>query len=77
MSGIAASAHAKGGNRELSRKIWEIIYETSPSEGRREFALRNLKNIDTMAIEDKLSEELKEYVKLNGGKFPSSPEDIV
>lgn len=76
LSGMSASAHAKGGNRELSRKIWEIIYETSPSEQRREVALRNLKDIDTMAIEDKLTDALKDYVK-QYGRLPSSPEDMV
>jgi len=75
MKGMAASAHARGGNNELSRKIWEIIYETSPSDGRREFALRNINEIDTMALEDKLTESLKEYVKRYGG-LPSSPEDM-
>ena len=76
MNGMAASAHAKGGNRELSRKIWEIIYETSPSEGRRNFALRNIEEIDTMSLEDKLTESLREYVKAYG-KPPSGLEDMV
>lgn len=75
MKGMAASAHAKGGNRDLSKKIWEIIYETSPSEGRRNFALRNLQEIDTMAIEDKLTEALREYNRVYG-KLPASTEDI-
>lgn len=75
MKGMAASAHAKGGNRDLSKKIWEIIYETSPSEGRRNFALRNLQEIDTMAIEDKLTESLREYTKIYG-KLPAYPEDM-
>jgi hypothetical protein len=76
MKGMAASAHARGGNNELSRKIWEIVYETSPSEGRREFALRNIKEIDTMTLEVKLTESLREYVK-RYGKLPSSPEDMI
>lgn len=76
LEGMAASAHTKGGNRELSRKIWEIIYETSPSEGRRNFALRNLKEIDTMIIEDKLTDSLREYVRTHG-KLPSATEDLV
>ena len=76
MTGMAASAHAKGGNNELSRKIWEIIYETSPSDGRREFALRNIQEIDTTVLEEKLTESLKEYVK-RYGKMPASPEDLI
>lgn len=76
MKGMAASAHAMGGNRELSKKIWEIIYETSPSEGRRNFALRNIKEIDTMAIEDNLTDALTEYIGIYG-KLPSTPEELV
>lgn len=76
MTGMAASAHARGGNSELSRKIWEIIYETSPSDGRREFALRNINEIDTIAIEERLTESLREYIK-RYGRPPSSPEDLV
>ena len=75
MKGMAAS-HAKGGNIELSKKIWEIIYETSPSEGRRDFALRNIEEIDTMAMEDQLTEALREY-KTTYKKIPDSPEDLV
>ncbi len=76
MNGMAASAHAKGGNRELSKKIWEIIYETSPSKGRRNFALRNMKEIDTMAVEDRLTEALNEYISIYK-KLPSTPEELV
>lgn len=76
IAGMAASAHAKGGNNELSKKIWEIIYETSPSEGRREFALTNLKEIDTIAIEERLTAGLREYIKIYG-HLPSTPHDLV
>ena len=76
MKGMAASAHAKGGNRELSKEIWEIIYETSPSEGRRDFALRNMKEIDTMSIEDKLTAALREYLNAYH-KMPKSAEELV
>jgi len=76
MKGMAAAAHAKGGNIELSKKIWEIIYETSPSEGRRNFALRNIEEIDTMAMENRLTEALREY-KNTYKKIPDSPEDLV
>ncbi len=76
MKGMAAAAHAKGGNRELSKKIWEIIYETSPSEGRRNFALRNIKEIDTVSIEEELTEALRKYKKAYH-KIPTSPEELV
>lgn len=63
LKGMSASAHSKGGNRKLSKRIWQIIYETSPSEGRRSFALRNLEELSAMDMEDRLTETLKEYVR--------------
>jgi tetratricopeptide (TPR) repeat protein len=62
LEGMAASSHSEGGNRELSRRIWKEIYETTTDEGRKEFALRNLKEIDAMDIEDRLTEALREYI---------------
>ena len=62
LEGMAASSHSEGGNRELSRRIWKEIYETTADEGRKEFALRNLKEIDAMDIEDRLTEALREYI---------------
>ncbi|MEQ9617661.1 MAG: hypothetical protein RIG61_00625 [Deltaproteobacteria bacterium] len=76
IAGMAASAHAKGGNTELSTRIWEIIYETSPSEGRRNFALAKLKEIDTMAMESELTAGLREYIKTYG-KLPSTIDELV
>ena len=75
IDGMAAAAHARGGDRQNSRKIWETIYETSPSEGRRNFALRNLQEIQTMDIEDDLTSALSEYRK-RFHKLPESIEDI-
>jgi len=63
IKGMAASAHTYGGNRELSKKIWREIYETTPNEGRRNFALRNLKELETMDMEDRLTEALRQYIK--------------
>lgn len=76
IDGMAAAAHAQGGDRENSKKIWETIYETSPSEGRRNFALRNLKEIETMDIEDNLTLALREYVK-RFNKLPDGVQEIV
>ena len=72
LKGMAASAHSKGGNRELSKQIWQIIYKTSPSEGRRNFALRNLEELSTMDMEDRLTKALKEYV----GRYNTLPTGI-
>ena len=73
---MAAAAHAESGDRDTSRKIWEIIYETNPSEGRRNFALRNLREIQTMDIEDGLTVGLREYKK-RYDKLPESVQDMV
>jgi len=75
VKGMAAAALAKGGNRDLSKEIWQIIYETSPSEGRRSFALRNLEEIETGEMEDELTAALLEYQK-QYGKLPGSVKEL-
>ncbi|MGE5443541.1 MAG: hypothetical protein ACM3SR_02940 [Ignavibacteriales bacterium] len=75
LEGMAASSHSKGGNRELSRRIWKEIYETTTDEGRKEFALRNLKEIDTMGIEDSLTEAMREYTN-RYNEVPKSLDDL-
>lgn len=75
VKGMAAAALAKGGDRELSKDIWRIIYETSPSEGRRNFAFRNLQEIETMEIEDGLTAALRAYRK-KYGKLPGSVKEL-
>ena len=73
IKGMAASAHSKGGNRELSREIWKIIYETTTNQARREFALKNLKELNTMDMEDRLTEGLWEYI----GRYNEIPKSLV
>lgn len=75
VKGMAAAALAKGGNRELSKEIWQIIYETSPSEGRRNFAYRNLREIETMEMEDQITAALLAYQK-DYGKLPGSVKEL-
>jgi tetratricopeptide (TPR) repeat protein len=75
LEGMAASSHSKGGNRDLSRRIWKEIYETTTNEGRKEFALRNLEEIDTMNIEDRLTEALREYINRHN-EVPKSLEAL-
>ena len=76
LRGMAATALSQGGNRKLSRQIWEMIYETNPSEGRRNFALLNIKEIDTLNLEDKLTLALREYIS-RGNKVPESLDSLV
>ena len=52
-----------------------MIYETTTNEGRKEFALKNIKEIDTMNIEDGLTEALKEYIS-RYNKVPTSLEAL-
>ena len=73
--GMAASAEAKGGNRTLSRQIWEYIYENAPNEGRKNFAALNIKELDTMDMEDRLTTALNEYLK-RYNTFPSTLEEL-
>lgn len=75
IKGMAASALAYGGNRELSKRIWNIVYETSPNEGRRDFALLNLKELYTMDIEDLLTGALQEYTR-RYDRMPSNLEAL-
>jgi len=75
ISGMAATAHAKGGDREVSKQIGKMIYETSTLEGRRNFALLNLKELDTMDMEDSLTELLRDYLTQHDKK-PKSLEDL-
>jgi hypothetical protein len=63
IKGMAASAHNYGGNRELSKKIWREIYETATNEGRRNFAFRNVEELNTMDMEERLTQALREYIK--------------
>lgn len=63
IKGMAASAHNYGGNRDLSKKVWREIYDNTSNEKRRNFALRNLEELNTMDTEDRLTEALREYIK--------------
>ena len=59
--GMAASARLSGGDRKLSRKIWENIYNTTENPGRKKFALQNLNELSTKDLEDKLTEVARKY----------------
>jgi len=75
LKGMCALAHAKGGDRELSRSVWTYIYENTTNEGRKEFALRNLKELQTKDMEDMLTKALRIYVERHG-VLPGSLEDL-
>lgn len=70
--GMAAAALSRGGEREMAKQIWQYIYKTTDNEGRREFALRNLEEIETKEKEDYLTGILQRYIEHTG----SIPDDI-
>ncbi len=74
--GMAATARQRGGDRELSKKIWIDIYDNTTDEGRRDFALRNLNELNTMDFEDKLSELVQQFDSDNG-RLPYNLDELV
>ena len=74
--GMAASARKRGGDRELSKKIWTDIYDNTTDEGRRNFALRNINELNTMDFEDKLTKLVQQF-DLNKGRLPENLEELV
>lgn len=70
--GMAAAALSRGGERDMAKQIWKYIYETTDNEGRREFALRNLKEINTKEKEEELTKILREYIQ----KTNNIPDDL-
>ncbi len=67
IKGMAGSALIKGKRRELAKQIWEQIYNTTLDEGRKAFALKNLNELKTRDIEDKLTLLAGNYEKKHGG----------
>lgn len=76
LKGMAATARLRGGDRELSKKIWEEIYETTQNEGRKEFALQNLRELKTKDFEDRLSKLVRKF-NSDFGRLPSNLEELV
>lgn len=68
--GMAASSLKRGGDRELSLKIWEYIYNNSGNEGRRNYALQNIKELKAKEMEEKLTDLLHIYIR-DKGRYPS------
>ncbi len=74
--GMAATARLKGGDRELSKKIWKDIYENTTNEGRKNFALQNLKELQTMDFEDRLTNLVQKFDS-DFGRLPLNPQELV
>jgi len=49
--GMAASVNKRGGDNKTAKMIWKYIYQNSPNEKRREFALKNLKELESIKKE--------------------------
>lgn len=73
--GMAATALTRKGDRELSKQIWEYIYENNQSESRKNFALKNLKELNTMDFEDRLTNLVREF-NSDFGRLPSSLNEL-
>ena len=73
---MAASALTKGGNRKLAKQIWQEIYDTTQNENRKNFALLNLKELNTKDLEDKLTWFANKYEE-RYGTFPQKIEDLL
>lgn len=71
IKGLAANARKRSGDRELSKEIWQYIYETTENEGRKNFALQNLNELNTQDFEDKLTELTLKYEN-DRATYPSS-----
>lgn len=76
MKGMAANARLKGGQRGMAKKIWKYIYETNQSEGRKNYALKNLKELDAMDIQDSLTDLYKKYY-LEQNRYPKNINELV
>jgi len=74
--GMAATARQRSGDRELSKKIWEDIYNNTSNEGRKNFAYRNLKELETQDFEDKLTVLLRKFDSENG-RLPKNLGELV
>lgn len=73
--GMAATALKRGGKREVAAQIWEYIYNTSENEGRRQYAMQNLKELRAKDKEDQLTSILRRYIK-DKGAVPNRMEDL-
>ena len=76
IKGMAGSSLKKGGDRELSKQIWQEIYDTTQNEKRKRFALNNLKELNTRDFEDRLTLAANQYEE-RFAKFPNDLNDLV
>ena len=76
IKGMAASSNVKGGDRELSKIIWEDIYLNTTNESRKNFALQNLKELQTNDFEDKLTKLITTFSK-DKNRLPNNLEELV
>lgn len=76
IKGMAASSSVKGGDRELSKIIWEDIYLNTTNESRKNFALQNLKELQTNDFEDKLTGLITTFSE-DKNRLPNNLEELV
>lgn len=76
LRGMAASSLSRGGEIEHSLEVWKMIYNTTENEGRKRFALRNVKEIETKLLEEKLTAILQQYLD-DGNPYPYSMDELL
>ncbi|MGI9534810.1 MAG: hypothetical protein ACR2NW_07650 [Thermodesulfobacteriota bacterium] len=76
IKGMAGSSLRYSDNRELSKQIWEEIYNTTQSEKRKNFAFKNLRELNSADIEDRLTLSANQYEE-KFGKFPENLNNLL
>ena len=76
IKGMSATASRKGGDRELSKKIWEYIYENTENEGRKKFAIQNLNELETKDMEDELTNKVGKF-EIDNKRLPEDLNELV
>jgi hypothetical protein len=72
---MAADVLARGGERELSRRIWTTMYQQSEEGAMRQNALSNLLRLDALDRIDSLQAAVKEFNR-RAGRFPGSLDEL-
>jgi hypothetical protein len=68
---MAADVLARGGERELSRRIWTTMYQQAEEGAMRQNALANLHRLDALDRMDVLQAAVKEFNR-RAGRLPAS-----
>jgi len=76
LKGMSASALRDSGNNDIAISIWQDIYKNATSESRKNFALLNIKELNTRKIENILTQFANLYEEVYGN-FPKDINDLL